>query len=276
MLETAISTILTLRPRTGRRLARALTVPLAIALFPSGLLAGPPFLTDDPEPVEYGHWEINNYSSSVFANGASFTVAPGSDINYGILPEVQAHVNVALAASTTSGIGTSYGPADLEFGVKYRFIDAKPEDWWPMVAFYPLLDPPTGNASQGLGTGRAHAFLPIWLQKSFGKWTAYGGGGYWINPGPGNLDFWFTGAVLNRQITDKLQLGLELYHQTKSNTATSGSAGFPLGAQDTTGLNFGGVYDFDKTYHLLFSAGRALENPAVNEFSYYVALRVTF
>jgi hypothetical protein len=41
---------------------------------------------------------------------------------------------------------------------------------------------PTGNAERGLGTGHTHGFMPLWLQKSFGKWLTYGGG-YWINPG---------------------------------------------------------------------------------------------
>ncbi len=253
------------------------TLALIAMLFPVPLLAGPPFLTDDPEPVEYGHWEINNYTSSVFARGTSFAAAPGSDINYGILPNVQAHVNVALAASTTSGIGTSYGPADLELGVKYRLVEAKSEDWWPQIGIYPFLDLPTGDASRGLGTGSVHAFLPIWIQKVFGKWTTYGGGGYWINPGPGNRDFWYTGWVLLRQVTDSLQLGGELYHQTRSSTSAPGSPGFPIGTTDTTGFNLGGTYDFDKTYHLLFSAGRGLDNAtSSSEFSYYVALRVTF
>ena len=194
--------------------ARTAILALIVMLFPGTLLAGPPFLTDDPEPVDYGHWEINNFTSSVFAKGTSYTAAPGSDINYGILPNVQAHVNVAVAASTTTGLGTSYGPADLELGVKYRFIEAKPEDWWPQIAIYPFLDLPVGDASRGLGTGSVHAFLPLWLQKDFGKWTVYGGGGYWINPGADNRNWWYTGAVLLRQITDNLQLGGEIFHQT--------------------------------------------------------------
>jgi hypothetical protein len=28
------------------------------------------------------------------------------------------------------------------------------------------------------------AFLPVWLQKSFGDWTIYGGGGYGLNSYP--------------------------------------------------------------------------------------------
>lgn len=262
-----------MRPLAGLPIASAI---LAIA-FPMLSQAGPPFLTDDPVPVDYQHWEINNYATSVFANGASFTAAPGSDINYGILPDVQAHVNVALATSATEGVGTNFGLADLELGVKYRFIDAKSEDWWPQIAVFPLLDLPTGNPAEGLGTGRVHAFLPIWVQKDFGDWTTYGGGGYWINPGPANRGYWFTGWALLRKITDSLELGGELYHQTASSTAIRGTAGFPIGTKDSTGFNIGGTYDFDKTYHLLFSGGTGLENrQSTNEFSFYLALQVTF
>ncbi len=187
-------------------------------------------------------------------------------------------MNVALAASSTSGVGTSYGPADLELGVKYRFLDTKPEeDWWPQIAIYPFLEIPTGDASRGRGTGRVHAFLPVWAQKDFGKWTVYGGGGYWINPGPGNRDYWFAGGVLLYKLTNSLQIGGELYRQTSSSTASPGSPGFPIGTRDTAGFNFGGTYDLDKNYHILFSAGRALENPeSSNELSFYVALRLTF
>ncbi len=240
-------------------------------------LAGPPFLTDDPVPVDYQHWEINNYASSISVKGASFTAAPASDINFGLLPDVQAHVNAVFATSSTAGVGTGVGPADLELGVKYRFLNAKPEDWWPQIAIYPFLDLPTGNAAEGLGTGSAHGYLPVWLQKDFGEWTTYGGGGYWINPGPGNRNYWFTGWALLRKITDSLQLGGEIFHQTSSSTAGPGAAGFPLGTRDTTGFNIGGTYDFDKTYHLLFSAGTGLENrESSNEFSFYLALQVTF
>jgi hypothetical protein len=39
----------------------------------------------------------------------------------------------------------------------------------------------------------------------------------------------------------------------------------------------GGTYDFDQNHHLLFSAGRALQNASTtNAFSYYLALQWTF
>ena len=39
---------------------RLVTAALALAFAaPEAAVAGPPFLTDDPEPTETGHWEIH-------------------------------------------------------------------------------------------------------------------------------------------------------------------------------------------------------------------------
>jgi len=251
---------------------------LLACVFASGAcLAGPPFFTDDPVPVELGHWETNNYASGTVAKGAFAGVSPGVDANYGALANVQLHLLVPLALTQSNGANAQWGPGDVEIGAKYRFVAADEKDWWPQVAFYPFLDFPTGNAARGLGTGSTHLFLPIWLQKDFGKWSTYGGGGYWLNPGPGNRNFWYAGWVVQYQATATLSLGGEIFHQTSFSTGGPGSVGFPFGSRDATGFNFGGIYDLNKTYHLLFSFGRGLENaPASNLFSYYLALRVTY
>jgi hypothetical protein len=161
--------------------------------------------------------------------------------------------------------------------VKYRFIDPAGHDWWPQIAVYPAVDAPTGDTGLGLGTGATHAFLPLWIQKDLGKWTTYGGGGYWFNLGPGNKNFWFFGWQLQRHITDNLTLGAELFHQTASTTGGPGSVGFPLGSKATTGFNLGGKYDFSENYHLLFSAGHGVQNATTsNQFSYYLGLQWTW
>ena len=50
-----------------------------------------------------------------------------------------------------------------------------------------------------------------------------------------------------------------------------------VGGRASTGFNLGGIYDFTEHYHLLFSAGRGLQDvPNSNEFSYYVAFQWTF
>ena len=187
---------------------------LASALWPITCWAGPPFFTDDPVPVDLGHWEINNYVSGTLAKGAFAGVAPGVDANYGAAANLQLHLLVPMALVQSNGASAQWGPGDVEIGAKYRFIPADEKDWWPQVAFYPFLDFPTGNADRGLGTGSTHLFLPIWLQKDFGKWSTYGGAGYWINPGPGNRNFWYAGWVLQYQLTEALALGGEIYHQT--------------------------------------------------------------
>jgi hypothetical protein len=78
------------------------------------------------------------------------------------------------------------------------------------------LELPTGSSSRGLGTGHLQAFLPVWVQKSWGPWTAYGGGDYWRNPGAGNKDYWLTGWLIQRDLSKSLTLGGEIYHTTPS------------------------------------------------------------
>jgi hypothetical protein len=239
--------------------------------------AGPPFLTDDPEPVDYAHWEIIGFSLATMVHGDSAGILPGVEVNYGALPNVQLHVKVAVAFNRQGVTGTQFGYGDTEVGVKYRFINSSKDDWWPDVAAYPAVNAPTGDTARGLGTGTAHAFLPLWMQKDFGEWTTYGGGGYGFNPGLGNKDYWFFGWQLQRRVADNLILGAELFHQTALATGGPGSVGFPLGSKATTGFNFGGVYDFSENYHLLFSAGHGVQNAAAsNEFSYYLGLQWTF
>jgi hypothetical protein len=235
-------------------------------------LAGPPFVTDDPEPVDYQHWEINTAFAGSHVRGEASGVAPGADINYGALPNVQVHINVQMAYDQLSDGAFHYGYGDTELGVKYRFISPGKDDWWPQVAVYPLLEIPTGNDGKGLGaTGEVREFLPIWLQKDFGEWTTYGGGGYWHNPGLENKDDWFFGWLLERKITDKLTLGGELFHQTAETIIITPTD------KSSSGFNLGGTYDLNKNYHLLFSAGKGMQNAqATNDFSYYLGIQWTF
>ncbi len=228
--------------------------------------AGPPFITDDPEPVDLGHWEVYGFSAGTRVEGNTSGVV-GTEINYGAAPNLQLHIIVPLAYNDTQGGATQVGLGDTELGVKYRFITPGEKDWFPQVAVFPLVEVPTGDADRGLGAGKTRVYLPVWLQKDFGDWTTYGGGGYWINPGPGNQDYWFAGWLLQRKITDQLALGAEVFHQTAMQQA----------GRDTSGFNVGGVYDFNEHYHLLFSAGRGLQNARdSNQFSYYLALQKTF
>lgn len=245
-----------------------LGVLLGLAVLPAApVAAGPPFVTDDPEPVDLGHWEIYGFASGTHVRGDTGGTLAGLEVNYGAAPNLQLHLIAPLSFDTPGGGPSQTGIGDMEIGAKYRFITPGEEDWYPQVGTFPLLEVPTGDAQRGLGGGKLRAFMPIWLQEDFGKWTTYGGGGYWINPGFGNRDYWFAGWLLQYQLAPSLALGAEIFHQTADS----------VGGGDTTGFSFGGIYDFSQHYHLLFSGGRGLQNAALaNQASWYLAIQSTF
>jgi hypothetical protein len=233
---------------------------------------GPPFVTDDPEPVEYRHWEI--YLASQVAHDADgwSGTAPHLEVNYGAIPEVQLHLIAPLVFTAPNDASTRSSYGDTELGVKFRFVQETPR--FPQIGIFPIVelptgdgDLPTGDSDRGLGNSKTPVFLPVWLQKSWGaenrQWTTYGGGGYWINPGPGNRDWTLIGWFLQRQIADNLTLGAEVFHETASE----------VGGEADTAFNAGGIFDLNETCHLLFSAGHTVDGPA--RFSAYVALQLT-
>ena len=99
--------------------------------------------------------------------------APHLEVNYGAFPNFQLYVIAPLAFVRPACRSTQYGYADTELGGKWRFIQET--FWHPQVGTFPLLELPTGDRERGLGSGYAHVFLPLWLQKSIGPWTTYGG-----------------------------------------------------------------------------------------------------
>jgi hypothetical protein len=155
-------------------------------LFITSALAGPPFKTDDPQPVDYLHWEFYLASEQQFMDHETYATCPHIEINYGVIPNVQLHFIAPLGYVHTIE-GTHYGYSDTEIGMKYRFIEET--ETGPQIGTFPLIEIPTGNESEQLGNGRTQAYLPLWIQKSWGKLTTYGGGGVWYNPGTDQTEF---------------------------------------------------------------------------------------
>jgi hypothetical protein len=229
--------------------------------------AGPPFRTDDPEPVELGHYEINIFSIGVQAANSWITSLPTYELNYGAAPNLQLHILLPVDAANPARGTSGLGLGDLELGAKYRFVTPGDDDWFPQAGVFPQLELPTGNTKLGFATGNTQLFLPLWLQKDWGSWTAYGGGGYWINPGPGNRNYSFTGAALWRKITDSLNIGVELFHQTNAGRLSP----------ESTGFNLGLTHDFSAQWHLLASAGEGVQNRTLtNQASYFLGIQITF
>ncbi|MDE1974763.1 MAG: hypothetical protein KGI48_16425 [Hyphomicrobiales bacterium] len=257
-----------------RRIGTGFTAAL-LALFAAKAEAGPPFQTDDPEPVPYQHFEFYTFSNGIAVRGDTQGEAPAFEYNYGIVPNGQIHIIAPLSFDSPAGAASQYGIGDTELGFKYRFVNEDKDGALPMIGVYPLIELPTGDAARGLGAGYVRAYFPLWIQKSFGDWTTYGGGGYWINHGDGTADrdYWFFGWLLQRQVTRQLAIGGEIFHQTS--TVAFGASN-PAFTKPTTGFNIGAIYDFDEHNHLLVSLGTGLQNgPDTNVFSWYLGYQLT-
>lgn len=233
-----------------------------ICLLAAPAAAGPPYITDDPEPVPHRHWEV--YLASLLSRDAGVWsgTAPHVEVNYGAARNLQLHTILPMSFVRSTEGTTTYGYGDTELGAKFRFIQETSTR--PQLGIFPLLEIPTGDHHRGLGSGHMQLFLPMWLQKSYGPWLTYGGGGYWINPSAGNHDWGFFGWQVQRQLLPNLNLGAEVFHATVQ----------AQGGEPETRLNLGLVLDLSDLQHLLFSAGRGLEGP--NQFQSYIAYQLTF
>jgi hypothetical protein len=233
-----------------------------LALTPKAVFAGPPFITDDPEPVEHKHWEVYLASQYRHDRDQETATLPHVEVNYGLIPNVLIHLIAPMQFVRPEGQKSQYGYGDTEIGVKYRFIQES--KYLPQVAIFPLIEFPTGDSQRGLGNGQAQYFLPLWLQKSWGPWTTYGGGGYWVNPGEENRDWWQFGWQLQREISKKLTLGAEIYYKTQSK----------IGIDESKGYNVGVIVNLTDHHHLLFAGGQDVSGP--NYHSFYIAYQFTF
>lgn len=124
-----------------RRLVFGISVLLAAITLTASerALAGPPFMTDDPEPVDYGHWEVYGFSAGAHGSSDTSGLGPSVEVNYGARPNLQLHLIMGFAFDEPAGRPLRMGMSDIELGAKYRFIDPGPDDWWPQVGVFPSL-----------------------------------------------------------------------------------------------------------------------------------------
>ncbi|MEO8936654.1 MAG: transporter [Burkholderiaceae bacterium] len=251
--------------RRRRSMASALGIRV-ITMFSLGAacnagVAGPPFLTDDPEPVGLHHVEINLIDQQTRA-AARRAASVSGEVNVGCATATQCHVAVPIAFDHPAGGPSRAGLGDVEFGVKYRFLD-RPDDGWS-AAVYPTVYLPTGNASRGLGNGRAQILLPLWVQRSSGTWSWDAGIARLINRAPDVRDSWFTGLLAQRSFGNRLILGAELFRRTSTAIGEPSTAGFTIGA----------IVNVAQHQNLLISAGRGLVHVETNRCSMFLAYQL--
>ncbi len=232
---------------------------LLVMLTATELWAGPPFQTDDPEPVEFHHYEFYQFSMVSSTPVETDPTGPAFEFNWGALPNLQLHIILPFGAVVPSnnriylpgGVGPgAYGLTDTEVGAKVRFVQETKRR--PQIGAYPMLELPTGNQSRGLGVGKAWYKLPLWIQKSWGEWTAYGGGGYQVVPQREYCNFFYTGWLAQRNIGKQMTLGGEVFFHKKEGFATPQT-------ESATLVDVGGYYYFKHPgLQLLFAYGHSV------------------
>jgi hypothetical protein len=205
--------------------------------------AGPPFVTDDPEPPPPGGWEINVPFIVERTPGKTEMDAPLFDLNYG-LPNIQLKLEIPVRIVHEDNDGTAAGAGDLLLGVKWRFFNNEKSQ--VQLGIYPQLLLPTGDHARGLGDGGSAFVFPLLAQKNWEKWTLYGNVGFWWQTGTETRDYVYAGAVLERDINERLTLGVELF----------GNSPKDRGGRSELAFNVGGSWKLNKHLNLLFAGGR--------------------
>jgi hypothetical protein len=237
-----------------------------IALCAGPALAGPPYLTDDPEPTDVGHWEIYNFAGGM-RGGGGLDGEAGLDLNYGAAKDLQLTASLPVAFDNARGFsatGLRGAAGDVELAAKYRFIHQAQGGWTPDVSVFPRLFAPT--AGRGFGTGRASLLLPVWAQKDLGPWSVFGGGGYTFNPGTGQRDFWQGGIGITRAVTPRLSLGAEVFGQARDTVQGGGFQAVDIGA----------TYKLTDHWSLLASGGPMREQDGGRGQVFYLALEAQY
>jgi hypothetical protein len=205
--------------------------------------AGPPFVTDDPEPPPPGGWEINVPFTAERTPGRTDMDAPLVDLNYG-LPNVQLKLEIPVRVVHEDSAGTAAGPGDLLLGVKWRFLNSEKSQL--QFGIYPQLLLPTGDHARALGDGGSAFVFPLLAQKNWEKWTLYCNVGFWWQTAAETHNYVYAGAVIEREINERLTLGAELF----------GNSPKERGGRSQLAFNFGGAWKLNKHLNLLFAGGR--------------------
>ena len=235
---------------------------LFLAFVISGLaraVAGPPYETDDPEPTAYRNYEIYAYGDYQH-NGDVDAIPFALEFNYGLAPNVQFSVTLPeryqSGVDTTGNATSANGFGDIEVALKYRFL--RETSTRPQIAFYPSVALATSRADGQPDGGHGTLFLPLWAQKTNGKWTFFGGGGALLDWDGTSRTSWFGGLAATYDVTTTTNAGVEIARSTAHNDLP--------GATD---IGVGIIHDVGTVHAVLASVGRSLSPGTFHAYAAY-------
>ncbi|MES2393522.1 MAG: transporter [Acidobacteriota bacterium] len=229
--------------------------------------AGPPFQTDDPTPVDYGHYEAYVFGVVDATPIALGSAGPAFEFNWGAIPRVQLHMILPFGTSApmndpvyaAAGLGqgdVTFGLTDMEVGAKIAWVTQTKKR--PQIGTFTMFELPTGNADRGLGVGKTWYKLPVWVEKEIGDWSLVGGMGYTVIPQPDAKNFLYGGFLVKRKLSERLELAAEVFaHAGEGEAAAQNEA--------STMVDFGGYYHFKaEGWQLLGAYGHSVAGQTEN------------
>lgn len=222
-------------------------------------LAGPPYLTDDPVPTDLHQWEVMIFTSGE-GRRTLLDQDFGLDINFGAASNLQLSATLPVNLSHDRQTGWQTGVGDVEVGAKYQFLDEARDGL--TAAVFPHAVLPTGG---GRPADRLGLSLPLWLGKRIDGFELFGGGGFALNPGPENKNFWQAGLAVTKEVTKLVTVGTEITRQGADK----------IGGSAQTRAGFGATVKLTEGSALLLSAGPTWADRRTS-YHFYGALGLTF
>ena len=251
---------------------RKLLLAFWLVVVGSTASAQQPFVTDDADTTPKGHfhfefsnefdWLQREAFPSIKQNTADF------ELDYGLFDRLEIGIEAPLLTiwnAPGNSPRTVSGPGDTNLSLKYNFLKERENSRAPALAFAFNLELPTGDTKRQLGSGLSDFYMNAILQKSLTSKTRLrlnGGILFSGNETTGVVGIKtrgtvFTGgASLVKQLSPKLQLGMEL------TGALAGNQGLGKGQLQTL---FGGNYQFKNNLSFDFGvvAGKYAASPRV-------------
>jgi hypothetical protein len=225
--------------------------------------AGPPFLTNDPGTPGNANWEINIASAQTIARGGASYQLPQIDLNYGLGDRVQLTYEIPYVLQTSDGQPRQTGWGNAFPGIKWRFLDQGEGGWQASVFPQMETNAPASDVRKGIASPGSRFLLPLQVTKRIGPIDVDFEAGYFF-PKRG-VNERILGIVAGRSITDRFDLGVEIYNDRAS--------GAP---PDQTTMDLGGRYTLSRGFIALFMAGRSVSGTTNGqpEFIGYVGIQI--
>jgi len=150
--------------------------------------AGPPLLTDDPEPTEQGHWEINLATTATLRGHTWTDNLPLLDASYGLLDAVEVSFDLPFVLGDGAGHGSHGGIGDADIGTKWRFMKQDKDGITAAIGPDFAFNVSSSAAHHGLVPKGWGLLVPLEVERELGggntvfgefgyRWNEYGGNG---------------------------------------------------------------------------------------------------